>query len=54
MVAIIVVSAVFVLIAVGFVWAGRSEADARSRRIGYRAGSMNPPPRDPRDESPKE
>jgi hypothetical protein len=52
-IAIIVVSAVFVLIALGFVWAGRSDADARARRIGYRAGSMAPPPRDPPDDSPE-
>ena len=44
MVAIILVSALFVLIAAGFIWAGRSEADARARRVGYRSGAMTPPP----------
>jgi hypothetical protein len=42
---------VFAAIAIGFVWAGRSEADARSRRIGYHAGSLTPPRRDPPDDS---
>jgi hypothetical protein len=52
-IAIIVVAAVFVLIAIGFVWAGRTEADARSRRVGYRSGSLAPPRRDPPDEPPE-
>jgi hypothetical protein len=52
MIAIIVVGAVFVLIAIGFVWAGRTDADARLRRVGYRSGSLTPPPRDPPDDPP--
>jgi hypothetical protein len=50
MVAIVVVGAVFVLIAIGFVWAGRSDADARARRVGYRAGSLTPPGPPPEEE----
>ena len=43
MLAIIIAAVVFVLIAAGFIWAGRSDVDARARLVGYRQGSLTPP-----------
>lgn len=38
--AIVVGVAFFVLIVIGFIWTGRSDADQAARQVGYRSGAL--------------